>query len=153
MLDENSRRRAPGPRPAGFDSDSAEFSIANIPIPELEIGKEVAAEHVDERNRVVNDKTMEGFPKLERHRHLAYMASADGVDDAVLKFTQIKILDWSNLPQSKRPSKFLIGRCAPPPLPRIRQPIQKLFLRFEVFRLLVYISIIFDILSPTEYIE
>ena len=82
-----------------FGADTRfQLTIANIPIPEREIGKRVFFEHgdeatekyVDEYNRILNDKMREGFSNLERHRYLTYLVSADDVDGAVPKLSRIK---------------------------------------------------------------
>ena len=82
-----------------FGADTCfQLTIANIPIPDREIGKRVffgksgerTAKYVDEYNRILNDKMREGFSNLERHRYLTYMVGADDVEKAIPKLSRIK---------------------------------------------------------------
>ena len=77
-----------------FGADSCvQLTIANVPIPEDEIGRkrffptdgEDTSEYAKEYNRILNDKMREGVSNLTRHRYITYMVGADDVDDAVPK--------------------------------------------------------------------
>ena len=82
-----------------FGADSCvQLTIANVPIPEDEIGRkrffptdgEDTREYASEYNRILNDKMREGVSNLTRHRYRTYMVGADDVDDAVPKLSRIK---------------------------------------------------------------
>ena len=59
-----------------FSADTCfQLTIANVPIPDKEIGKraffekgdEATSKYVEEYNGILNDKMREGFSNLERH--------------------------------------------------------------------------------------
>ena len=77
-----------------FSADTCfQLTIANVPIPDREIGKraffekgdEATSKYVEEYNGILNDKMREGFSNLERHRYLTYMVGAADVDGAIPK--------------------------------------------------------------------
>ena len=82
-----------------FGADSCvQLTIANVPIPDEEIGKKRFFEasgpdtekYAKEYNRILNDKMREGVSNLTRHRYLTYMVGADDVWEAVPKLSRIK---------------------------------------------------------------
>lgn len=82
-----------------FPADSSvQLQVMNIPIPSEEIGRKAffgkcGAETdalVDEYNRILNDKMREGVSNLVRRRCLTYTVSADDVDAAVPKLSQMR---------------------------------------------------------------
>ena len=82
-----------------FSADTCfQLTIANVPIPDREIGKraffekgdEATSKYVEEYNGILNDKMREGFSNLERHRYLTYMVGAADVDGAIPKLSRIK---------------------------------------------------------------
>ena len=81
----------------GADS-SVQLTIANVPIPDEEIGNkrffpesdQDTARYAREYNQILNDKMREGVSNLTRHRYLTYMVGAADVDEAVPKLARIK---------------------------------------------------------------
>ena len=82
-----------------FGADSCvQLTIANVPIPDEEIGKKRffkasdpdTERYAEEYNRILNDKMREGVSNLTRHRYLTYMVGADDVWEAVPKLSRIK---------------------------------------------------------------
>lgn len=82
-----------------FGADSCvQLTIANVPIPDEEIGKKRffkasdpdTEKYAREYNRILNDKMREGVSNLTRHRYLTYMVGADDVWEAVPKLSRIK---------------------------------------------------------------
>ena len=81
----------------GADS-SVQLTIANVPIPDEEIGNkrffpesdQDTARYAREYNQILNDKMREGVSNLTRHRYLTYMVGADDVWEAVPKLSRIK---------------------------------------------------------------
>lgn len=81
----------------GADS-SVQLTIANVPIPDEEIGNKRffpesdhdTARYAREYNQILNDKMREGVSNLTRHRYLTYMVGAADVDEAVPKLARIK---------------------------------------------------------------
>lgn len=81
----------------GADS-SVQLTIANVPIPEDEIGRkrffpegdEDTREYAREYNQILNDKMREGVSNLTRHRYLTYMVSASDVDEAAPKLSRVR---------------------------------------------------------------
>ena len=81
----------------GADS-SVQLTIANVPIPDEEIGNkrffpesdQDTARYAREYNQILNDKMREGVSNLTRHRCLTYMVGAADVDEAVPKLARIK---------------------------------------------------------------
>ena len=82
-----------------FGADSCvQLTIANVPIPDDEIGKKRffkasdpdTKQYVKEYNRILNDKMREGVSNLTRHRYLTYMVGAGDVWEAVPKLSRIK---------------------------------------------------------------
>ena len=82
-----------------FGADSCvQLTIANVPIPDEEIGKKRffkasdpdTERYAKEYNRILNDKMREGVSNLTRHRYLTYMVGADDVWEAVPKLSRIK---------------------------------------------------------------
>ena len=82
-----------------FGADSCvQLTIANVPIPEAEIGRKrfFAAADADtepyarEYNRILNDKMREGVSNLTRHRYLTYMVGANDIEEASPKLSRIK---------------------------------------------------------------
>lgn len=82
-----------------FGADSCvQLTIANVPIPDEEIGKKRffkasdpdTEKYAKEYNRILNDKMREGVSNLTRHRYLTYMVGADDVWEAVPKLSRIK---------------------------------------------------------------
>ena len=82
-----------------FGADSCvQLTIANVPIPDEEIGKKRffkasdpdTEKYAKEYNRILNDKMREGVSNLTRHRYLTYMVVADDVWEAVPKLSRIK---------------------------------------------------------------
>lgn len=82
-----------------FSADSSvQLTIANVPIPDEEIGNKRffpesdhdTARYAREYNQILNDKMREGVSNLTRHRYLTYMVGAADVDEAVPKLARIK---------------------------------------------------------------
>ena len=82
-----------------FGADSCvQLTIANVPIPDEEIGKKRffkasdpdTEKYAKEYNQILNDKMREGVSNLTRHRYLTYMVGADDVWEAVPKLSRIK---------------------------------------------------------------
>lgn len=81
----------------GADS-SVQLTIANVPIPQDEIGRKRffpegdpdTREYAREYNRILNDKMREGVSNLTRHRYLTYMVGANDVDEAAPKLSRIR---------------------------------------------------------------
>lgn len=82
-----------------FGADSCvQLTIANVPIPDDEIGKKRffkasdpdTEQYAKEYNRILNDKMREGVSNLTRHRYLTYMVGAGDVWEAVPKLSRIK---------------------------------------------------------------
>ena len=82
-----------------FGADSCvQLTIANVPIPEEEIGKKRffkasdpdTEKYAKEYNQILNDKMREGVSNLTRHRYLTYMVGASDVWEAVPKLSRIK---------------------------------------------------------------
>ena len=82
-----------------FGADSCvQLTIANVPIPEGEIGRKrfFATADADtepyarEYNRILNDKMREGVSNLTRHRYLTYMVGANDIEEASPKLSRIK---------------------------------------------------------------
>ena len=82
-----------------FSADSSvQLTIANVPIPDEEIGNKRffpegdadTARYAREYNRILNNKMREGVSNLTRHRYLTYMVGAADVDEAVPKLARIK---------------------------------------------------------------
>lgn len=82
-----------------FGADSCvQLTIANVPIPEGEIGRKRFFATADaetepyarEYNRILNDKMREGVSNLTRHRFLTYMVGASDIDEASPKLSRIK---------------------------------------------------------------
>lgn len=82
-----------------FGADSCvQLTIANVPIPEDEIGKKRffkaagtdTEKYAKEYNQILNDKMREGVSNLTRHRYLTYMVGASDVWEAVPKLSRIK---------------------------------------------------------------
>ena len=81
----------------GADS-SVQLTIANVPIPDEEIGNkrffpesdQDTARYAREYNQILNEKMREGVSNLTRHRYLTYMVGAADVDEAVPKLARIK---------------------------------------------------------------
>lgn len=82
-----------------FGADSCvQLTIANVPIPEGEIGRKRFFATADaetepyarEYNRILNDKMREGVSNLTRHRFLTYMVGASDINEASPKLSRIK---------------------------------------------------------------
>lgn len=82
-----------------FGADcSVQLTIANVPVPDSEIGckkffsidDEICAPYAREYNKILNDKMREGASNLIRHRYITYMVGARSADEAAPRLSRIK---------------------------------------------------------------